>query len=285
MNFDELCVRVFAGFEAGEVHYYINECFRERGFGRDSVEQILKNYGFEFNLDDTDVYEKICEVSKGLFVELAPFEELRKKVYEGYRTGKVHHYFTNSFGHYYSKKTVISHLNRYGIPVDLDAQDAYEQILKLSIPLFLESKGLHLGKNTFKLDDGKYLVNDGGKYRPNLSLIFTEDRLLKAFDYAADTELQGSLNVSFSGNMGFKFGRFFKSKKGTNCFEEMDRDKAPHMLIKINWGGAFDSSRGFRSWPEGSLYRRVAKSNGGGAGNDYLVLPINFKQTLRFGDI
>ena len=192
MKFDELCVKVFTGFETGEVHYYINECFRDKGFGRDSVEQVIKNYGFEFNLDDTNIYEIICETSKRLFVKTASFDELRKKVWDGYRSGEVHYYFTNSsklavltnsFNHYYSKNTVINCLERYNILIDLDSSDAYEQICKLSIPLFLESKGLYLGKNTFKLDNGKYLVNDGGKYRPNISLILTEDRLLKAFDY------------------------------------------------------------------------------------------------------
>ena len=82
------------------------------------------------------------------------------------------------------------------------------------------------------------------------------------------------------------FGRYFKSKKGTDCFEVSDDPTtAPHILLIDNWGGAFNDYRGRELFKLPNLYQKRASSNGGGTGYDYVIIEKGTKYALDEEDI
>ena len=135
---------------------------------------------------------------------------------------------------------------------------------------------------TTVLTNGKLLFNKYGKYQPDLTILVPSESSLVTiprfhFD-AADFNL--SVGVS-----GF-FGRYFKSKKGTDCFEILeDPETAPHILLIDNWGGAFNDYRGRELFKLPNLYQKRASSNGGGTGYDYVVIEKGVKYNLSEDDI
>lgn len=138
-------------------------------------------------------------------------------------------------------------------------------------------------KNIVKLDNGKYIYFNFGKYQPNLNFLINYNNLLDGISYEFDSDLNKQLNLNYTGDITFIRGRFFKSKKGSNFFDLTSDDK-PHVLIKIDWGGAFNNSRGIKTVPEGKIYHRCAKSNNGRMGVDYLILPIGYKANYTLDD-
>ena len=140
--------------------------------------------------------------------------------------------------------------------------------------------------HVYEAGSGQYLVNVFGKYMPNITFVISSsfeldehERVMNPFVYISDQEVTDEMNMNFGGDAKFMFGDFWRSKKGGACFRPKDPMQAKHLLVKITWGGAFDSSRGNSrggSLP-GVLYFRRASSNGGGAGNDYYVLPVGYK--------
>ena len=75
------------------------------------------------------------------------------------------------------------------------------------------------------------------------------------------------------------------SKKGTKLFKLNPMGK--HYLLKDEWGGAFNNYRGGKlpTTDRGAVYYRCASSNGGGCGNDFSVIPIDWKNTLSEEDL
>ena len=140
----------------------------------------------------------------------------------------------------------------------------YEHVYKFNIP-----------DNVIQLTSGKYLVNRFGKYMPNLSFINT----VPGVKWTNISKLD--LNLP-KGSYSFVRGRYFVSKKGTNCFSV--EANGPHILIRDEWGGAFNDYRG-RSLPEDGLYYRRAASNGGGSGYDYAIFQYGWKNALSEEDI
>jgi hypothetical protein len=128
-----------------------------------------------------------------------------------------------------------------------------------------------------KLKDGKYLINDYGKYQSGLSIINNIPLIEWIKKDAKDFNLP-------EGNIEVVYGNFFISKKGTKCFEIKDKENAKHILISDDWGGAFNSYRG-RTLPQNGLYFKRASSNGGGAGVDYAILDKDWKHSLSVEDI
>ena len=130
-------------------------------------------------------------------------------------------------------------------------------------------------KNIIQLEDGRYLFNDFGKYRPNLSFILPNQEDLKWSKIPSNSlNLEGRILDSVVGN-------FWVSRKGSNCFEPTTNGK--HILIREDWGGSGD--RGDLTQNESMLYFRRASSNGGGTGMTYAVLPINYKNKVSIDDI
>lgn len=136
-----------------------------------------------------------------------------------------------------------------------------------------------------------FLVNMYGKYDPNLCFVLDKYFQLDGnadpinpIEYIGDKEVSDNMNMDFNGTTSFMFGDYWVSKKGTKCFKIKPPVEAKHMLMRIDWGGAFNRTRGLdndivNSIPE-ILYYHKASSNGGGTGYDYLVVPVGFSKSL-----
>ncbi|NPV12619.1 MAG: hypothetical protein HPY57_12605 [Ignavibacteria bacterium] len=126
-----------------------------------------------------------------------------------------------------------------------------------------------------ELEDGKFLRKSWGKYEPNLLVI-------SPIPYMDWESVEGvTFNLPLK-KVEILRGRFFTSKKGSKVFEILSGD-APHLLIKDSWGGAFEKSRG-GVLPTDGLYYRQASSNGGGQGNDYAVVPKEWKKKVSLDE-
>lgn len=143
--------------------------------------------------------------------------------------------------------------------------------------------------NFIKLNDNRYLYNDCGKYRSNLTFILNNVPVSKGewnkgeegFEYlewgqthANEFNLEGRMMKSLVGD-------FWVSPKGTNCFAPNPKGK--FILVCEDWGGSRD--RGDLSSLESMVYFRRASSNGGGTGYTYAIFPLGWKQELSINDI
>lgn len=127
-----------------------------------------------------------------------------------------------------------------------------------------------------KLEDGKFLRKSWGKYEPNLLII-------SPIPYMDWDSVEGvTFNLPLK-QVEILRGRFFTYKKGIKVFEILSGD-APHILIKDSWGGAFEKSRG-GVLPTDGLYYRRASSKRGGEGNDYAVVPKEWKNKVSIDEL
>ena len=153
-----------------------------------------------------------------------------------------------------------------------------------------EVKKFYKSETCFEVDTA-FIVNDFGKYSPNLSFIISKDfeldergNVKDQFRYFDDQEVINNMNIDFNGNAKFMFGDFWVSKNGTKCFKPKNPIKASHVLIMVNWGGCFNSTRGVYPDDASKLnpkYYRRASSNGGGTGTDYWVFPVGYVHTMH----
>lgn len=131
-----------------------------------------------------------------------------------------------------------------------------------------------------KLDNGKFLLNDYGKYRPELTIIMSDDKVLNDFRISIPAK---DFNLS-EGDLYVVKGDFWISKKGTKVFEIKDDGK--HLLIQDSWGGAFNNYRGgvIEKLPKQHYFHR-ASSNGGGIGNDWVIVDADSVFSMSIDDI
>ena len=127
-----------------------------------------------------------------------------------------------------------------------------------------------------KLSNGNVLMNKFGKYEPNLCFICAYPHIIWEDIEAKDLNLD-------RGDFKCLHGEFFVSKKGTKCFRI--KKNGQHILLRDNWGGAFNNYRGGTLPEEGALYYRRASSNGGGSGYDYAIYNSNWQFQLSEEDI
>lgn len=132
-----------------------------------------------------------------------------------------------------------------------------------------------------------FLVKQFGKYLPNLVFVLSKEFSLdkdgkptSPVKYIRDNNVTGNLNVVFNGDPKILFGDYWISKKGSRCFQPKSPLEAKHLLVKVSWGGA-DETHGSRgNYPEdipaGVLHFRHARSNAGGMGYDYWVIPVDY---------
>ena len=141
-----------------------------------------------------------------------------------------------------------------------------------------------------------FLVNIFGKYCPNITFVTDKaveldanGKFINPLHYSSDREVTDSMNMDFDGEADFMFGDFWRSKKGGACFRPKNPKVAKDLLVRVSWGGCFNSHRGTYSDAakaiEGVKYFRRASSNGGGAGNDFWVVPVGFSRILHIDDI
>ncbi len=128
---------------------------------------------------------------------------------------------------------------------------------------------------------------DFGKYRPNITYIIPQEWNLDASGNPEapikreeiDT-LTKNMNIDFnSSSVKVLFGEWWTSKAGKAMFKVTSPTTAKHVLICASWGGAFDRTRGQDDSYAKSIgvdYFRSASSNGGGAGSDYYIVPVDF---------
>lgn len=136
-----------------------------------------------------------------------------------------------------------------------------------------------------------FLVNQFRKYEPKLCFVLDKYFQLDGnadpinpIEYFSDKKVTDNMNVDFNGITSFLFGDYWVSKKGTKCFKIQSPATAKHILIKTEWGGAFNKTRGLdddivNTIPE-ILYYHKAVSHGGGTGTDYIVVPVGFTKSL-----
>ena len=129
-----------------------------------------------------------------------------------------------------------------------------------------------------ELDNWWFLVNEYGKYQPNLSFLTS----IPVVEY----ERASSRDLNFAeGSFDVIYWEFFVSKKWTKCFRILPKEKAKHILIRDNRWWAFNDYR-WRTLPEDkALYYRRASSNWGGVWYDYGVYDKNFTNVLSEEDI
>jgi hypothetical protein len=133
-----------------------------------------------------------------------------------------------------------------------------------------------------KLDNGRYLNRMYGKYQPNIT--FLSDTPIENIPSNGEMPDGADWDKAMDGTViGIAEGTFFKSKKGTDCF---DLDGRNHVLITVDWGGSFRSSRGDCEFlPENMVYNRKASSNGGGNGYTFIVVPVGYKFVAKADEI
>lgn len=124
----------------------------------------------------------------------------------------------------------------------------------------------------------KFLINEYWKYKPNLSFITTVPKV----EY--DDVDRRDLNFD-RWDFGVIYGKFYVSKKWTNCFRVLPKEKAKHILICDSWWWAFNDYRWGTLPEEGAVYYRRASSNGGGMWCDYGIYDINFRNEVSEDDI
>lgn len=132
-------------------------------------------------------------------------------------------------------------------------------------------------KGWVKLEDGKFLLSDYGKYRSDLLIIANQPEI----NYERTSPQNFNLE---DGSLEFLRGTFFVTKKGANAFKI--EEEGNHLLIRDDWGGAFNSYRGKSLFKlENLLYKRRAASNGGGTGYDYVVVPVGSTYKISIEDL
>ena len=132
-----------------------------------------------------------------------------------------------------------------------------------------------------------FLVKQFGKYMPNLVFVLSKEfsldkdgKPVSPVKYVRDVDITDNLNLVFNGDPKILFGDYWISRKGSRCFRPKSPLEAKHLLVKVSWGGA-DETHGSRgNYPEdipaGVLYFRHARSNAGGMGYDYWIIPVNY---------
>lgn len=151
------------------------------------------------------------------------------------------------------------------------------------------------GETCYETETG-FLVNIFGKYCPNITFVVDKEVELDAngkpinpLHYSSDREVTDSMNMDFDGDAEFMFGDFWCSKKGGVCFRPKNPKFAKDLLVRVSWGGCFNSHRGTYSDEanaiEGIKYFRRASSNGGGAGNDFWIVPVGFFRVLHIDEV
>lgn len=135
------------------------------------------------------------------------------------------------------------------------------------------------------LTNGDKLIRRYGKYNPGLCFLVNEKNNLISW-YDGDYH-HIDLNLEFDTSVAIEWmpGDFWVSKSGTSCFRPDENGK--HVLIKVNWGGSFDPSRGteYEEVSKLAIYSRRAESNGGGCGYNYYVFPKDYHRELDIDDI
>lgn len=137
-------------------------------------------------------------------------------------------------------------------------------------------------ENALILSNGDLLIKDYGKYRPDLVFVIApEDKECYQYGDAPD------INVDWDGYPKAMYGHFWVSKRGTECFRPLPKERASHVLLRVEWEkGLYSYTTGENPEAEAeAVYFRRASSNGGGIGYAYYVFPVGFRMQIDLDDI
>ena len=164
------------------------------------------------------------------------------------------------------------------------------------IKMTLEEAKKYLGsEKVFYNGKNKFNVVDGGKYHSGITIevpqTWTIDKNKNPqspFKYRKCRELTDGMNLDFDGDAEILLGNYRLSQNGRPVFEVSTPTKAKYVLPRVEWGGAFNRARGnFDSYAKevGATFFRRSSSNGGGYGNDYWILPVDFVHNMDSRDV
>jgi hypothetical protein len=130
------------------------------------------------------------------------------------------------------------------------------------------------------LTNGEELINRYGKYQPNLTFLINEKNASMVWE-----NVPKEININFDGDPLSLPGDYWVSKKGTHCFRPNPNGK--HILVRVDWGGCFISSRGeeYEETKPLALFAKRASSNGGGTGYNFYIFDKNFRREVSIEDI
>ena len=130
-------------------------------------------------------------------------------------------------------------------------------------------------KNKYDIDekyiikfDNECLYKDNTKYGSRISFIFSNEENADNYKYIGVFS-----NCYDCNSISVMYGRFWKSKKGANCFAPTTKTKANHVLVMAKWGGAFSSTRGKYLDDALESAHHYHYSYGRGMGVTYYVIP------------
>ena len=141
----------------------------------------------------------------------------------------------------------------------------------------------------------KFNILDVGKYNSGITIEVPQEWNIdkkrnpeSPINYVEARALTDGMNIDFDGTASVLFGKYRLSKNGRPVFELTEPTKAKDVMIEVSWGGAFEKSRGQDNrYAEevGATFFTRRSSNGGGAGCDYWILPVDFVMDMEPRDV
>ncbi len=132
-----------------------------------------------------------------------------------------------------------------------------------------------------EINENLFLYNWYGKYCPNITILVNHPNDLN-FQFERTNNSKFNLE---KGKLSFIEGDFRISKNKKPIFD-MTKNTKKHLLIRDDWGGPFNKTRGYQLEKlEPKLHYRRASSNGGGTGSDFIVIEKGVKYTPKLEDL
>ena len=183
-------------------------------------------------------------------------------------------------GFYYTK--LIVELSRQDIKYMCELETARNAFSDS----WFEFSKIRQENNFVQMDDGTYMIRHLGRYSSGLRILID----IKKEFLKPETIDSEEIGIRPDGRISAITGDFFVSKKGLNFFKVKGNGK--HRLIRQNWGGAFNASRGLSLPREGSLYYNRRISRGGGLGitwgvykKDWTALDNQKEEKVEFHNV
>ncbi len=158
-----------------------------------------------------------------------------------------------------------------------------------------EAKEILGSDKIFYNGNRKFNVVDTGKYKSGITIEIPQEWNINKnrkpespINYIVYRELTDGMNIDFNGDSSILLGRYRLSKNGRPVFEITEPTKSKDILIKVSWGGAFNTTRGrYSNYAKeiGAEFFTKRSSNGRGAGNDYWILPVDFVRDMESRDV
>lgn len=158
-----------------------------------------------------------------------------------------------------------------------------------------EAKEVLKSDKVFYNGGNKFNYVDVGKYNSGITIEIPREwtidkrrNLESPIKYICEKRITDGMNIDFDGNASFLLGKYRLSKNGRPVFEITPPTQAKDVMILVDWGGAFNSSRGqYEEYAKevGATFFRRRSSNGGGAGCDYWILPVGFVKDMSSRDV